>query len=392
MLMSSIALIESAGAAAKSAGLRYVADDSPGIRRLAAGRSFRYVDAHGASVKNESTLARIRSLAIPPAWTDVWICPQANGHLQATGRDARGRKQHRYHPDWREVRDEAKYERMLAFGRALPRMRRRVARDLRRTDLSREKVLAAVTRLLETTLIRVGNEEYARQNGSFGLSTLRDRHVKVRAGTMRFQFQGKGGKRHEIDLHDPRLAKIVRQAQELPGQTLFQYIDDHGEVQRIASEDVNAYLREIGGEAFSAKDFRTWSATVLAAEALLAFEPFTSQAQAKQNMLSAIQRVAQRLGNTPAICRKSYIHPLVLNGYLEGVIVKILKPRADLAPRTRLTPLERAVLNFLRRQLAPATRRSARELPRTRRGKSPRRQRARAVPAKPHRSSTPALL
>ncbi len=392
MLMSSIALIESAGAAAKSAGLRYVADDSPGIRRLAAGRTFRYVDAHGASVKNKSTLARIRSLAIPPAWTDVWICPQANGHLQATGRDARGRKQHRYHPDWREVRDEAKYERMLAFGRALPRMRQRVARDLRRADLSREKVLAAVTRLLETTLIRVGNEEYARENGSFGLSTLRDRHVKVRAGTMRFQFQGKGGKRHEIDLHDPRLAKIVRQAQELPGQTLFQYIDDQGEVQRIASEDVNAYLREIGGEAFSAKDFRTWAATVLAAEALLAFEPFTSQAQAKQNMLSAIKRVAQRLGNTPAICRKSYIHPLVLNGYLEGVVVKVLKPRAELVPRTRLTPLERAVLNFLRRQLDPIHRRSARKRPRTRRGKPTRRRRARSVPAKRHRSSTPALL
>ncbi len=386
--MPSIALMESAGAAAKSAGLRYVTDELPGIGRVPSGRAFRYVDAAGKTVKDETTLARIRSLAIPPAWTDVWICPQANGHLQATGRDARGRKQHRYHPDWREVRDEAKYERMLAFGRALPRMRQRVRRDLRRPGLPREKVLAAVTRLLETTLIRVGNEEYAKQNGSFGLSTLRDRHVKVRAGTMRFQFRGKGGKQHEIDLHDPHLAKIVREAQDLPGQTLFQYDDEEDGVQRIASEDINAYLREIGGEEFSAKDFRTWAATVLAAEALLEFEPFMTPAEAKKNMLGAIKRVAERLGNTPAICRKSYIHPLVLNGYLDGLTVKVLKTRADRVPRHSLTPMERAVLNFLRRQLGAASKRAERKGTSVRLGRKSSRARSSRARTNRLRSST----
>jgi DNA topoisomerase-1 len=356
--MASIALIESTGAAhAAAAGLRHVSDDSPGITRRRMGKrpnSFRYLLPDGAVVKDEAVLSRIRSLVIPPAWSDVWICAQANGHLQATGRDARGRKQHRYHPEWRAVRDQNKYERMIAFGRVLPAMRRKVSRDLRRPGLGREKVLAAVTRLLEATLIRVGNEEYARQNGSFGLSTLRDRHVAVRAGTMHFEFRGKSGKRHSIDLHDPRLAKIVRGAQELPGQTLFQYTDENGAVQRISSEDVNRYLRETGGEEFSAKDFRTWAATVLAAQALKAFERAESKAQAKKNVLHAIEHVAERLGNTPAICRKSYIHPLVLNGYLDGLTVTVMKTRAEKMPRDSLTPIESAVLAFLQRQLTAA--------------------------------------
>jgi DNA topoisomerase-1 len=356
--MTSIAVIESAGSA-KSAGLRYVTDDSPGITRRRSGKTFRYFSTDGALIRDESVLGRIRSLAIPPAWTDVWISPTANGHLQATGRDARGRKQHRYHPDWRAVRDQTKYERMIAFGRVLPAMRKKIARDLRRPGLGREKILAAVARLLEATLIRVGNEEYARQNGSFGLSTLRDRHVAVRGGTMHFEFKGKSGKKHAIDLHDPELARIVRGAQELPGQTLFQYTDDDGNVQKISSEDVNAYLREIAGDEFSAKDFRTWAATVLAAEALHEFERFDSKTQAKKNVLRAIERVAERLGNTPAICRKSYIHPVVLESYLDGLTVSVMKTRAEKTLRNNLTslsPTEAAVLAFLQQQLRGAQR------------------------------------
>jgi DNA topoisomerase-1 len=361
--MISIALIECAGSA-KAAGLRYVSDDAPGITRTRAGKGFRYVAVDGRVVKDPAVLRRIRSLVIPPAWTDVWICPLENGHVQATGRDARGRKQHRYHPDWRTVRDQSKYERMVAFGRALPAIRRHVNRDLKRRGLGREKVLAAVTRLLETTLIRVGNEEYARLNGSFGLSTLRDRHVSIRGAKMHFEFRGKSGKRHAIDLRDARLARIVQGAQDLPGQTLFQYTDDDGQTQKIASEDVNAYLREIAGEEFSAKDFRTWAATVLAAEALREFERFDSATQAKKNVLRAIESVAARLGNTPAICRKSYIHPAVIDGYLDGLTVDVLEKRAEKTLRnqlTKLTPTEAAVLAFLQRRL------SARDSRRTRR-------------------------
>jgi DNA topoisomerase I len=351
--MSSIAVIEGAGAA-KSAGLRYVSDDTPGITRQKTRGGFRYLSPGGKPITADATLARIRSLAIPPAWTDVWICPLENGHLQATGRDARGRKQHRYHPEWRALRDQNKYERMIAFGQALPAMRRKVNRDLKRRGLGREKILAAVTRLLEATLIRVGNEEYARQNGSFGLSTLRDRHVKIKGANMHFDFRGKSGKRHAIDLHDPQLAKIVRGAQELPGQTLFQYTDEAGAAQKITSEDVNAYLRGIAGEEFSAKDFRTWAATVLAAEVLREFERFDSKTQAKKNVLRAIESVASRLGNTPAICRKSYIHPAVLNSYLDGLTLTVLEKRANKTLRNnleQLSPIEAAVLTFLQQQL-----------------------------------------
>ena len=341
-------------AAAKSAGLRYVNDDDPGIRRIGSGRKVRYEDPAGGRITDPATLGRIKRFAIPPAWREVWICPRADGHIQATGRDDRGRKQYRYHPDWRAVRDENKYERMIAFGKALPRIRRRVARDLRRRGLGREKVLATMMRLLETTLVRVGNEEYARTNGSIGLSTMRDHHVAVKRGTLRFQFKGKSGKKHDIALEDSHLAEVVRRIQDLPGQELFQYLDDEGRRQDVKSEDVNNYLRDIAGEEFSAKDFRTWAATVLAAEALHAFERFETQAEAKKNVLCAIEKVAARLGNTPAICRKSYIHPAVLEGYLDGLTVSVIQRRAEKALRNDLSSLsmiEAAVLVFLQKRL-----------------------------------------
>jgi len=341
-------------AAAKSAGLRYVNDDEPGIRRLKAGKAFKYRHDQGGAVTDAKTLARIKRLAIPPAWTDVWICPREDGHIQATGRDARRRKQYRYHTDWRAVRDETKYERTIAFGQMLPRIRRRIARDLKRPGLGREKVLATMVRLLETTLVRVGNEEYAKANGSIGLSTMRDQHVKIQRGTLHFSFKGKSGVYHRIDLHDARIADIVRKAQDLPGQELFQYIDENGEQQKVTSEDVNAYLREVAGEEFSAKDFRTWAGTVLAAIALAQFAKFDTKAEAKKNLVSAIEHVAKRLGNTPAVCRKCYIHPTVLNSYLSGTTIEALREKADDVLAHGLPALsgeEGAVLAFLREQL-----------------------------------------
>lgn len=351
-----------ARAAADDADLRYVSDNVPGITRRRVGKGFVFLDAKGRRVNDTDTLARIRSLAIPPAWQEVWICPHERGHLQATGRDARGRKQHRYHPRWRETRDRAKFSRTIAFGRALPRIRRRVARDLRKPGLGREKVLAAMVRLLETTLIRVGNEEYLKQNGSVGLSTMRDRHVSVRGGVMRFTFRGKSGKRHEINLADPRLAKIVRRTQELPGQELFQYLDEEGARRSISSTDVNAYLREIAGDEFSAKDFRTWAGTVIAALALRECEVFKSQAEAKRNLVTAIENVARRLGNTPAICRKCYIHPAIMDSYLDGKTIETIKVRASTAlhtAHTRLSAEERAVLAFLKARLHNAAKPAA---------------------------------
>lgn len=329
-------------------------DTSPGITREPAGKTFRFRDPEGKRVRDPATLGRIKRLAIPPAWTDVWICPKENGHIQATGRDVRKRKQYRYHPEWQAVRDQNKYERMIAFGRALPEIRRRVAKDLERPGLGRTKLLAAVVRLLETTLIRIGNEEYARSNHSFGLSTMRDRHVKVSQGSIHFEFRGKSGKQHEIDLHDPRLAKIVRQAQDLPGQDLFQYVDEEGQPQKITSEDVNAYLRDIAGEEFSAKDFRTWSGTVLAAMALREFETFDTKTQAKKNLVQAIEHVAERLGNTPAVCRKCYIHPVILASYLDGATVQMLKEKSEKVLRkdlSKLNPEEAAVLAFVQQRL-----------------------------------------
>jgi DNA topoisomerase I len=340
--------------AAKTAGLRYVADHAPGIQRIRSGKSFRYRRDGGPQITDQKTLGRIKRLAIPPAWTDVWICPREDGHIQATGRDARGRKQYRYHVDWRAVRDETKYERMVAFGKALPRIRRRVTRDLAKSGLGRKKILATMVRLLETTLVRVGNEEYAKANGSIGLSTMQDRHVKIQGDTLQFSFRGKSAQYHHIQLHDPRVAKIVRNSQELPGQELFQYIDENGEQQKVSSEDVNSYLHEIGGAEFSAKDFRTWAGTVLAAIALAQFEQFDTKAQAKKNLVAAIEHVAEHLGNTPAVCRKCYIHPIVLESYLDGATIETLRAKADdtLAHElTKLSGAEGAVLAFLRAQL-----------------------------------------
>ena len=340
--------------AAHSAGLKYVHDRMPGIYRRRAGTGFQYLTNRGRRVRDGETLARIRSLVIPPAWRDVWICPLVDGHLQATGRDARGRKQYRYHPRWREVRDEHKYSRMIEFARALPRIRRRVRRDLALKGIPREKVLAAIIRLLETTLIRIGNEEYAQENNSFGLTTIRNRHVRVRGGRLRFDFRGKSGVEREIDVYDRRLARIVRKCQDLPGQELFAYVGDDGQVHDVGSSDVNEYLREISGHEFTAKDFRTWAGTALAAQALQEFEEFDSQAAAKRNITSAIERVAQRLGNTKAVCGKCYIHPAVIDAYLDRTLIETLKRRTENELKrsiSRLSSEEAAVLALVEERL-----------------------------------------
>lgn len=302
---------------ALSAGLRYVSDASPGITRQLRAGTFAYVDQHGKRITNDRTLERIRSLAIPPAYRDVWICPDANGHVQATGRDKRGRKQYRYHPRWRDARDADKFHRMAAFGKALPAARKRVAADLRRTGLPREKVLAAVVRLLERTLIRVGNPEYAKQNRSYGITTLENRHVRVTGASMRFAFAGKSGIRHAIDLHDKRLARIVRSCQDLPGQHLFSYVDDTGETHAVDSSDVNEYIRRVTGDDFSAKDFRTWAGTAACAALLAEGGAAPDPAQRKQRVAEAIRAVARLLGNTPAVCRACYVHPVVIDRYLK---------------------------------------------------------------------------
>jgi DNA topoisomerase-1 len=309
--------------AAREAGLRYVSDRGPGIRRRRAGRSFAYLDPEGAPIRDERVLQRIKTLAIPPAWTDVWICPSARGHIQATGRDARGRKQYRYHPRWRETRDETKYGRLRVFGETLPVLRECVDRDLAQRGLTRERVLATVVRLLEETLIRVGNEEYARQNGSFGLTTLRDGHVAVNGSALRFSFLGKSGKEHAVDVRDRRLAAIVKRCRDLPGQELFQYLDDDGVRHRIGSADVNTYLREAMGEEFTAKDFRTWAGTVLAAQELLRLGPAETETAARHNVVAAIQTVSERLGNTPAVCRRCYVHPAVIEAYQDGALADV---------------------------------------------------------------------
>ena len=341
-------------ASAKSAGLRYVSLTGPGIRRKSTGQSMVYFGTNGETIKDADILARIKSLAIPPAWRDVWICPIAHGHLQATGIDAKGRKQYRYHPRWRAVRDETKYDRMRLFGRALPGIRARVERDLARSGLPREKILATIVRLLETTLIRVGNEEYARQNASFGLTTMQDRHVDISGATLTFEFRGKSGISHSIDLTDRRLAKIVKRSQDLPGYELFQYLDEQGTRRSVDSADVNAYLKEISGEEFTAKDFRTWAGTVLAARALQEFQTFDSQAQAKRNVVQAIEAVAKRLGNTKAVCRKCYVHPRVIDLYMDGSLLQTLKRRVkkELSQSLHgLPPEEAAVLALLQQRL-----------------------------------------
>ena len=347
-------------AAARAAGLRYVSDGKPGISRKRMDQGFVYMNPDGSPVEDEKTLARIRKLAIPPAYEQVWICRNPNGHLQAVGRDARGRKQYRYHPRWRMVRDEAKYGKMLLFGQKLPQIRRQVERDLALPEMPRRKVLAAVVRLLEKTLARVGNEEYAKANKSFGLTTLRNRHARVQGSRLTFDFRGKHGIRRHIEVQDRRLANIVKRLQDVPGQELFQYLDEDGERHSIGSEDVNEYLREISGEEITAKDFRTWAATNLAALALRELEQFDSQAKQKKNVVQAVEAVAKMLGNTPAICRKCYIHPAIFEGYLDGSLIEGLKERADAALERKadlnggLTAEEVAVTAFLSRRLGEA--------------------------------------
>jgi DNA topoisomerase-1 len=333
--------------AAKAARLRYVNDREPGIRRERTAGGFIFRDAAGKLIKDAAELARIKALAIPPAWTDVWICPHEKGHLQATGRDARHRKQYRYHPRWRRIRDETKYEHSLDFGRALPAIRRRVDADLSRPGLPREKVLAAVVRLMEDTLARVGNPEYASQNNTFGLTTLRNRHVRIIGGRIELDFRAKHGIRHVSQVSDRKLARVVKNCRDLPGSELFQYLDEAGERHSIDSADVNEYLREISGRDITAKDFRTWSATNLAVLALAAQEcmPPTKKAQ-----LEAIRQVAKRLGNTPAICRKCYIHPAVLDGYLNGKLRGILATLAREEGSDEMWRIERCVMRYLAAQ------------------------------------------
>jgi DNA topoisomerase-1 len=336
---------------AQAAGLRYVSDTQPGIRRKKAGKGFAYVGTDEKTVKDAKELARIRSLAIPPAYTDVWICPSPHGHIQATGRDARGRKQYRYHPKWREVRDETKFGRMLAFSEALPKIRARLERDLNLPGLPREKVLATVVSLLEYTCIRVGNDEYTKANRSYGLTTLQDRHVEISGATLRFEFRGKSGKMHTVNLNDRRLARIVQRCQAVPGEDLFQYIDEAGVRQTIGSGDVNDYIKEISGEEFTAKDFRTWNGTLLAVEALKEAGTSTSQRHAKSNVLRAIDRVAERLNNTRAVCRKYYVHPAVFESYLAGSMLEHLGNGAKQNAKDDVKAQEAAVVRLLKQHM-----------------------------------------
>lgn len=339
--------IESAIESAADAGLTYATDDSPGFRRIKAGAGFRYIDRAGKPLRSTAHLQRIRSLVIPPAWKDVWICPTANGHLQASGRDARGRKQHRYHPLWREARDATKFDRLLDFARTVPKIRRQAGRDLAREGLTRERVLAAVVRLMDLTSIRVGNKEYARQNNSYGLTTRKDGHAKIRGGNIRFSFRGKSGKRHDVELTDKRLAKIVKSCQDIPGQELFQYYDDDGKRFDVTSRDVNDYLREVsGGADYSARDFRTWTGTVLAMGELQK-RRCSGNSDVKRNLSEGIQAVASTLGNTPAVCRRCYIHPFVIERYTDG---KLPRGNGRAGARTRatsLSPLEKSTMSFL---------------------------------------------
>lgn len=348
-------------AEARRSGLRHSSDDRPGIRRRRAGRGFSYRTPDGRHLTDAATLGRIRALAIPPAWTDVWICPDPNGHLQATGRDARGRKQYRYHPRWRRRRDADKFARMAAFARALPRIRRACDHDLARPGLPREKVVAAVVRLLELTLIRVGNDEYARLNRSFGLTTLRDRHATVQGSAVRFRFRGKSGRTHEVDIRDPRLASLVRRCQELPGQELFQYVDADGGVHDITSTDVNDYLRAVSGDDFTAKDFRTWAGTVLAYRALRSLDPADGEGGRRHDVVRAMEQTAEQLGNTPTVARSSYVHPAVIEAYLDGRLGGALVQAAEAvpAPLAGASAAEtRGLLRLLDRSLAADARRA----------------------------------
>jgi DNA topoisomerase-1 len=353
--------------AAQSVGLRYVSDARPGIRRRKTGTGFSYARADGSKLSDADVLKRIKALVIPPAWVDVWISPFADGHLQATGRDAKGRKQYRYHALFREVRESTKYEHVVAFADELPTIRKKVHEHMGRRGLPREKVLATVIHLLETTLIRIGNEDYAKQNNSYGLTTLKNRHVAVDGNEVRFRFTGKSGKQWSLRVRDRRVAKIIKACQDLPGQELLQYVDEAGDCQDVTSSDVNAYLKEITGKDVTAKDFRTWAGTVLAAMALNEVESFDSAAQAKRNLRAAIEKVAARLGNTPTICRKCYVHPEVLNCYMDGNLVLELKSKAESELRGDVQNLkseEAAVLALLRGRLAKEVERTAAKKPR----------------------------
>jgi DNA topoisomerase-1 len=339
--------LRSAKRAASAAGLHYASDARPGVRRRRRNGHFVYVDPRGAIIRDRAAIKRYNALAVPPAYREVWISPDPRAHIQATGRDARGRKQYRYHPRWQALQEAAKYERMRAFGRALPRIRRRVAADLRRAGACREKVLATLARLLECTLIRVGNEEYARTNKSYGLTTLRNHHVDVNGAEVHFRFRGKSGVVHDITVHDPRVARTLRRCLHIPGRELFQYLDDEGNAHPVQAADVNAYIQEISGADFTAKDYRTWVGSVLALAALSRL-PCASGREARSNLVKAIKAVAACMGNTPAICRKSYIHPGLLDAYTAG--------RLDRAPARRSRSLreeERAFLRFLQRPGRP---------------------------------------
>jgi DNA topoisomerase I len=342
---------------ARAAGLRYVSDASPGLAREGEAGAFRYRRADGKVLREAAALKRIRSLAIPPAWREVWICVREDGHLQATGRDARGRKQYRYHPRWRETRDETKYGRLVAFARALPRIRRRIRRDLSRPGLPREKALAAVVRLLEATLIRVGNEEYARENESYGLTTLRERQVRIDGATLRFRFRGKSGVQHDVELTDRRLARIVRRMRELPGEELFGYVDETGAVRPIESGDVNDYVREAAGEQFTSKDFRTWAGTLLCARELRRLEAPATDAEGRRSVAQAVESVARALGNTKSVCRKCYIHPRVIEAYVGGSLRRLMNGAADEAGLIRVLRAKRrpepSLGILLRRSLKP---------------------------------------
>jgi len=349
---------------ATRAGLTYVTDGLAGITRKRVGTGWAYYTPEGQRIADAVTRKRLNSLAIPPAWTDVWICPDAGGHIQATARDARGRKQYRYHPSYREARDQSKFRRMLEFSEALPLLRERVERDLRGDDLGRAQLLATVVRLLDRTLIRVGNDEYARENRSFGLTTLRRRHVSVAGDVLRFSFRGKSGVEHSISVSEPRLARIIQRCQDLPGQEMFQYLDAAGRRQAVTSDDVNAYLREASGRDITAKDFRTWGGTMLAAVELRAMGPAASRREADRNVLRAVDAVAERLGNTRAVCRKYYVHPALLHAYLLGRTVPhppAASPRAKRRARAggALRRDEVAVLQFLQVAIPEWTPRSS---------------------------------
>ncbi len=355
--MSSTPATESARETLEQEGLRYASDAKPGITRTRRGKGFSYHDTHGDLIQDEKKLNRIRAIVVPPAWTDVWICPSPNGHVQATGFDDRGRKQYRYHERGREARDGNKFQGILHFGAALPAIRARVAEDMKRSGLPREKVLATVVKLLEVTLIRVGNAEYAKENDSYGLTTIRKKHIDLDGSDIHFHFTGKSGKDWDLSISDRRIASVVRKCSELPGYELFKYEGDDGALRDVTSSDVNAYLHEITGEAFTAKDFRTWSGTVLAAMALDELEKFDSEAQAKKNVVAAIEHVSRLLGNTPTICRKCYVHPQILDSYIDGTLAGVLREEIDETVREEypnLEPEEVLVLTFLRKRLEKA--------------------------------------